>query len=52
MILQLMNWIEQGRLIVDETDNVYIKNGNYKVQEFIPNIEIDNLEKGKSICTK
>lgn len=41
MILQLMNWIEQDRLIIEKNDNVYIKDACYKVEEFIPNIELE-----------
>ena len=44
MILQLMSWIEQDRLIVEKNDNVYIKDGCYKVEEFIPNIELEKRE--------
>ena len=40
MILQLMYWIQQDRLII-ESNNSYIKDGNYKVEEFIPNIELE-----------
>lgn len=44
MILQLMNWIKQDRLIIDKNDNVYIKDASYKVEEFIPNIEIEKTK--------
>ncbi len=41
MLHQLMEWIIQKRLIVNEADNkVYIEDANYEVSEFIPNIEI------------
>ena len=41
MILQLMIWIQEDRLIIDEKNNVSIKNGRYNVDEFIPNIELE-----------
>lgn len=40
MLLQLMIWIEQDRLIVKENGDVYIYNAKYDVQDFIPNIEV------------
>jgi len=40
MILQLMTWIQENRLIVNEKNNALIKDAKYEVQEFIPNIEI------------
>jgi len=41
MLLQLMNWIEEDRLIIEKNNNVYIKDASYKVDKFIPNIELD-----------
>ena len=40
MLLQLMIWIDENRFLVNEDGNVIIKNARYKVQNFIPNIEI------------
>lgn len=40
MILQLMSWIHQDRLVI-ENINVYIKDASYKVEDFIPNIELE-----------
>jgi len=41
MIFQLMLWIEQDRLITEKNNNIYIKGGSYRVEEFIPNIELE-----------
>lgn len=41
MILQLMKWIEENRLIIQENDNVYIKDTYYEVNEFIPNLDYE-----------
>ncbi|MFY4788444.1 formyltransferase family protein [Aliarcobacter butzleri] len=43
MILQLMIWIEKDKLIVDKNNNVYIKDANYEVKEFIPNLDFEMI---------
>jgi len=42
MLLQIMVWIKENRLKVDEyKGDIFIKDASYKVSDFIPNIEID-----------
>lgn len=39
MLTQLMHWFKEKRITV-KSRKVYVKNGKYKIDEFIPNLEI------------
>jgi hypothetical protein len=43
MILQLMVWIERDKLTIDKNNNVYIRDANYEVKEFIPNLDFEMI---------
>lgn len=43
MILQLMVWIERDKLTIDKNNNVYIRDANYEVREFIPNLDFEMI---------
>lgn len=40
MLWQIIVWINNDRLIIDKNNSVHIKNANYKVKDFIPNVEL------------